>query len=75
MSDQRPVIQAAHNTPEQVVLALFHMIANVERRAMHHEATGDGESADRDWILNTYSECILTIREPQARLGTPPRFG
>ena len=67
MSDQRPVIQAAHNTPEQVALSLFHIIARVEGKSL------DFNGADREWILNTYAECIRAIREPQARGGVPGR--
>ena len=68
MSDQRPIIQAAHNTPEQVALTLFHIIARVEGKSL------DWNGADREWILDTYAECIRTIREPQTRgvaLGAP----
>ena len=61
MSDQRPIIQAAHNTPEQVALTLFHIIARVEGKSL------DWNGADREWILDTYAECIRTIREPQTR--------
>jgi hypothetical protein len=60
-------VNVAHNTPEQVALTLFHMVANVERRAMHHGATGDWKSADRQWILNTYAECLRAIQQPQAK--------
>ena len=65
MSDQRPVIQAARNTPEQVALSLFHIIARVEGKSL------DWNGKDREWILNTYAECIRTIREPQTRSGAP----
>jgi hypothetical protein len=67
VSEQRPVFQAAHNTPEQVALSLFHIIARVEGKSL------DFNGADREWILNTYAECISTIREPQARGGVPGR--
>jgi hypothetical protein len=65
VSDERPVIQAAHNTPEQVALTLFHIIARVEGKSL------DWNGADREWILDTYAECIRTIRQPQTR-GTLP---
>jgi len=60
-------VNFAHNTPEQVALALFHMIASVEQRAMHSGTTGGWKSADRQWILTTYAECLCTIQEPQAK--------
>jgi hypothetical protein len=28
--------------------------------------------ADRKWILDTYAECLLTIRNPQARMPARP---
>ena len=56
-----------HNTPEQVALSLFQLIANVEQRAMHSGATGGWRSADRQWILSTYAECLRTVQEPKTK--------
>ena len=71
MPEQKPTVHVAHNTPEQVALGLFHLIAQSEKWVFHQGATGGYQTADREWILDTYAECIRTIREPQAR-AVPP---
>jgi hypothetical protein len=69
------VVNITGNTPEQVALSLFHIIAQIERKALNPAPPPQGWTvADREWVLDTYGECIRTIWEPQTRGGAPGRF-
>lgn len=69
MSESKPA-QTAENTPEKVALDLLQMIAHIEKKALHSGASEGWMSADREWLLDTYAECIRTIREPQNRMAS-----
>ena len=71
MADQGGGQLATVNTPEKVALDLMQMIAHVEMKALHSGAADGWTSADRAWMLDTYAECIRTIREPQNRMAMP----
>jgi hypothetical protein len=55
--------RGAENTPEKVALDLLYIIAHLERRALHSGASEGWTSADRQWVLSTYTECIRAIRD------------
>ena len=57
MADQ-PVVHIGENSPEYVAFKLYHEITRIEAR---------GEKPDRKWILDTYAECLLAVRQPQGR--------
>lgn len=59
-------VQVESNSAEKVALDLLHVIAHVERKALHSGAAEGWTSADRAWILRTYGECIQAVR------GAPP---
>jgi len=60
-------IHIGENSPEEVALKLFQMIAAVEKKS----TTGSDESeikagwtkADKAYILKTYGECLTTVRD------------
>ena len=51
------VVHTGGNTPEQVAYKLLHDIAAIEGKAL----------PDRRWLLDTYAECLLTVRNPDGR--------
>ncbi len=63
MSDAKPSVHIGDNSPEEVAFKLMHQIARLEGRAM----TFDGKTpADRQWLLDTYSECLSAVRGGRA---------
>lgn len=54
------VVHIGENSPEEVAFKLFSEIVTVEI----HNAGG---KMDRDWILNTYAQCLYAVRAPQGR--------
>ncbi len=70
MTSEGPTIHIGENSPEEVALKLLRYIASVERKVLHTTTPGSGEvPADRRWILDTYAECLKTVRNPG---GRPP---
>jgi hypothetical protein len=64
------------NTPEHVAYKLFEHIASVEKRDLLPPASQGKTIADREWILQTYADCLKCVRSPQtvsARKAAPPR--
>ncbi|HTT97446.1 MAG TPA: hypothetical protein VMF58_05315 [Rhizomicrobium sp.] len=51
-------------TPEQVAYLLLKHIAKAE--GVELEET---RKASRKWILDTYAECIITVRTPASRFS------
>ncbi len=58
MADDR-VVQIADNSPEQVAFNLMEHIRAAERLRM--------DGIDRDWILDTYSQCLRAVRGHHGR--------
>lgn len=62
---------AAHFTvqqgtsPEAIAYLLLLGIARNERKGVRDDGTIDG--ADKQWILDTYAECLLTVKAPHER--------
>ena len=46
-------------TQEATALELLRIIAIGEGKRL--TATGEGELADRDWVLDTYAECLRAV--------------
>ncbi len=70
------VVHTAGNTPEQVAYKLMHDIAAIEGKALltatgapsaPSSGRGGKELPDRKWLLDTYAECLLTVRNPASR--------
>jgi len=61
MSDS-PVVHIGENSPEEVAFKLFQEVVSVE---IHK---GDQTNkVSRKWILDTYAECLLAVRNPSGR--------
>jgi len=49
-----------------IALTLLQIIADAEKKVLHTAGTKT-TNADRKWILDTYAECLRTIRNPSGR--------
>ena len=54
-------------SPEEVAYKLLYVVAWGEDKDL--DAWG---KADRKWILDTYAECLLTVKKPEARMTSRP---
>ena len=61
MTDQT-IVRIGENSPEQVAFKLMEIIAIAEGKAIKTPS-----KTDRKWLLDTYAECLRTVREPQGR--------
>ncbi len=61
---EEAVAHIGENSPEQVAYKLMKDIANVEGKVLYK----DQNSVDRQWILDTYAECLQAVRKPYARV-------
>ena len=48
--------------PEVVALALLERITRAEGRQFDHEPEAGTSTADREWILKTYFECVQAVK-------------
>ncbi len=62
---EETIVHIGENSPEQVAYKLFENVARSEGRDLF--AHGDNP-ADRQYILDTYAECITAVTAPHARL-------
>lgn len=53
------------NSPEYVAYLLFQVLADVESKELRR---GYPNTADRNWVLDTYAECLDVVRNPKARV-------
>ncbi|MDQ7251331.1 hypothetical protein [Dongia sedimenti] len=60
---------AADESPENVAYRLLVLIADLENKTLHGNPSKDRTNADRQWILDTYAECLRAIRAPEDRKG------
>ena len=57
-------VHIAENSPEEVAFKLLYEIAEAEGMQMR---LADGtKKPDRQWILDTYAECIMAVRAPSS---------
>ncbi len=68
-SSKREDTDMAEGTPEGVALDLFSKIVLCERISIGSGGDGGRDSANRKWILDTYAECLLAVKEPNGRLS------
>ncbi|MGC4408611.1 hypothetical protein D4A92_01120 [Rhizobium rosettiformans] len=65
MADKN-VVHLGENSPEEVAFKLFATIAAVEQKSVSASDPDNLKAgwtkADRTWILQTYAECIDTVR-------------
>jgi hypothetical protein len=57
MADSNTV-HIASNSPEHIAYRLLEHVASVERKSFFANAAERFEPATRDWILDTYAECL-----------------
>ena len=58
-------------SPEAVALQLLENIARAENMVYSQNPQGVGaQSANRQWVLDTYAECLDAVKSPSARLST-----
>ena len=70
------VVHTGGNTPEQVAYKLMHDIAAIEGKTLltttgapgaPSSGRGGKDLPDRKWLLDTYAECLLAVRNPDSR--------
>jgi hypothetical protein len=59
------ILHAGQST-EEVAYTLFRHIAIAEGKKIDN-----AEAPERKWILDTYAECLRTVRNPTSRLQKP----
>ena len=58
---EQAVLHIGENSPEEVAYRLMSDVADVEQKALHSNPSTDHTSADRQWILDTYAECLRAV--------------
>lgn len=66
---EKSIVHMGENSPEKVALDLFHMVASVEGKLLHFDRENQQRVASRQWILDTYAECLKTVVNPFKRLS------
>ncbi len=66
-------------TPEEVAFRLLEVIALKEGKNLGTPPNDVGDAPDRDWVLQTYRECLYVVRNPQQEPSPlrrqVPRYG
>lgn len=57
-----PVVHIGENSPEKIAYMLMERIADLEGRSLFRRSDAR-ENADREYILSTYSECLLAAKQ------------
>ena len=66
MADET-VVHIGENSPEHIAYRLLEDVARVEGRSFYARIGQDAEAADRDYILDTYAECLRAVGQPPLR--------
>jgi len=66
MADGTSIVHIGENSPEQVAYRLLQTIASNEKNSLF-SSKPEGATADRKWLLDTYAECLTTVRTPGVR--------
>jgi hypothetical protein len=59
------VVHMGENSPEHIAYQLFRHVAFAEKKAVGGGAVQS--NVDRKYILDTYAECLNTVRNPHNR--------
>ena len=62
-----PVIHLAENAPEHLAYLLLRTIASNVGKTLVSSGTSGAASADRKWLLDTYAECLIAVKNPEKR--------
>lgn len=57
------------STPESIAYRLLVLIADLESKTLHGNPSKERTNADRQWILDTYADCLRAVRTPETRKG------
>lgn len=68
MTEQSPN-HPADESPEGVAFRLLQLVADLENKTLHGNPSKDRSNADRQWILDTYAECLRAVKAPETRKG------
>lgn len=58
---EETVVHIGENSPERIAYRLLEDVARVEGRSLFALTGQDPDAADRDYILDTYSECLRAV--------------
>jgi hypothetical protein len=61
-ADLNMIVPAGPTTQEGAALTLLQIIANCEGKSFSHAAPKEGETVDRAWVLDTFTECLKAAR-------------
>jgi hypothetical protein len=61
--DDKAAVHPRDNSPEQVAYKLMLLVGLAEKKMVDSPHT----TADRAWILETYSECLFAVQNPHLR--------
>jgi hypothetical protein len=50
-----------------LLFLLLRTIASNENKALVSSAVSGAATADRKWLLDTYAECLMAVRNPEKR--------
>jgi hypothetical protein len=62
------LVHAGGWSQEQVAYMLLERVAYVENKPLHGTM---GTTADRKWVLETYAECLSTVKSPSLKWKSP----
>jgi hypothetical protein len=66
MADTAPIVHVGENSPEEVAFKLMREIAMAENKSLRGAVAGD--KPNRNWILDTYAQCLSVVRNPGTNL-------
>ena len=62
---EAPDIHSGGDSPEMVAYTLLKHVAAVEARSLTTKSATN--PSGKKWILDTYAECLLAVKNPDAR--------
>lgn len=69
MADAAPIVHIGENSPEEVAYKLLGHIASAEGFRLARTPAVEN-SAGRQWILDTYAECVEAVKGYRSRKQT-----
>ena len=55
------------STPESIAYRLLIMVADLENKTLHGNPAKERTNADRQWILDTYADCLRAVKLAESR--------
>jgi hypothetical protein len=66
MADDASNVHIGENSPEQIAYKLLQIIASIEEKSLVSSMASKA-TANRKWLLDSYAECLRTVRSPAGR--------